>query len=966
MKNIINIFLSVTLLLGTISCTDLLDPKLKPAEAHVADDALVTVTFGVPDEIGTKALGLTPNITTMHVFVFNADGSSLVRAAKATSGAVTANYDGDDAVDGVISYWSVELPMSNAQRRLHFVANLGEKFALPTSGDEVTVMRSLIMTDGADAYWQRKILTNGIRAYTYDGSGEYTYVNPSTGLEQKVNVSAITGVKNLKVNTDKTYEYDVDEMHVKVSAGDYITIEGHKSLDGKGLYASKATSDVVSRIPMVRNFTSVRASSSWDKFTLKKVALVNTPKAGYAVPYDLKNGKFVEQYINATTKTDLVHSVIADTGYPATIPAQGIDTDEEGLVFETATESGEATAFMYERGLPTENPTCLLVGGVLDVSEAPKDDDGNTWFKIEITDAKGNYFPFFRNFTYLLDIKRIEGTNGYGSAHEAFEAGPVGDLSSSPELEHELSISDNGLTLQVEYIDYTDLDGNTDEHTKTLLYKFFYKSGSTETPLNGDNVTLTVDPYQNISPAIVGTPVKNSTNESDGWRKVTLTLAGTGETIKKSDLVVTGTVRANEVSGITKNKTLSRRVVYTVLPKTPLVVQAEPLCADAMEEETTVTINLPNNLGYSVFPLTLMIEAANNCLTSETLTVETGTSIQTNSTKNTFYFLKTVSYSEYQAATAVDVTVGEGEQAKTIKMKPFDCVFKTTKQSGNAPTTIYVKDKGGRFDLASAPLTVATSYFKISPKSQTVKASETSTTFKVRTSATGTWSLTAPENVTLKYGNITPARTITGTGNQTITATFPSNTDTENDKIYTVTAKCTGFDDQVFTITQAKKTRAYYKINLDAGGNYGYPWIASTINPDSNIYLSYQSNNKEEDSSIATMSVTVVGYTEFTVYIRSNAEDNYDYVVVRNIGSEALNSWIANSAYYESKANTRGNQRSDTTISSYTEVKFTTSDGLTDDDTPHTFYIQYGKDNSYYSGDDRGYVLIPMSYTLNE
>ena len=112
------------------------------------------------------------------------------------------------------------------------------------------------------------------------------------------------------------------------------------------------------------------------------------------------------------------------------------------------------------------------------------------------------------------------------------------------------------------------------------------------------------------------------------------------------------------------------------------------------------------------------------------------------------------------------------------------------------------------------------------------------------------------------------------------------------------------------------------------------------------------------------MSVTVVGYTEFKVYIRSYAESSYDYVVVRTIGSDALTSWNASTAHYGAKANTRDNQKSGTTFNNYTEVIFTTSDGLTDDDTPHTFYIQYGKDTSTNSGDDRGYVLIPKSYTF--
>lgn len=154
----------------------------------------------------------------------------------------------------------------------------------------------------------------------------------------------------------------------------------------------------------------------------------------------------------------------------------------------------------------------------------------------------------------------------------------------------------------------------------------------------------------------------------------------------------------------------------------------------------------------------------------------------------------------------------------------------------------------------------------------------------------------------------------------------------------------------------------YYTINLDAGGNngtYGYPWTTSSVNPNSSLYYSYQSGNQNQNSTIATMSITIVGYTEFTIYIRSYAESRYDYVTV---SSNMLTSWNAGSAYNGAKAYTRNNQQSGTAIGNYTAVTFTTSDGLTNDTTPHTFYIQYGKDDSQASGDDRGYVLIPKEY----
>ena len=265
-------------------------------------------------------------------------------------------------------------------------------------------------------------------------------------------------------------------------------------------------------------------------------------------------------------------------------------------------------------------------------------------------------------------------------------------------------------------------------------------------------------------------------------------------------------------------------------------------------------------------------------------------------------------------------------------------------------------NKSESFTIMQAPLSLTLTSDDVFPK----KASETTASIKVGTNSTAaTW--------TAKMDG----ETITsGQGNATIEVTFTKNEDYDNTVTHIVTVTIGGIS-RDFTITQAKKVRPYYSINLDAGGNngtYGYNWedrTNNTGNADSNTYYFYRSNSTRQGNSIATMSITVVGYTEFTVYIRSFAESDYDYVVVRKLDGTILTSWNASSAYNDSgtKANTKGNQQSGTTISSYTTVTFNSSDdGLTDDETPHTFYIQYGKDSRTNSNDDRGYILIPKTY----
>ena len=219
-----------------------------------------------------------------------------------------------------------------------------------------------------------------------------------------------------------------------------------------------------------------------------------------------------------------------------------------------------------------------------------------------------------------------------------------------------------------------------------------------------------------------------------------------------------------------------------------------------------------------------------------------------------------------------------------------------------------------------------------------------------------TWSSSNPSIVT-----VTP----TGTNANTATATITAGSNTGTATITVTTA------DGGYTATCTVTVRnSYFTVNLDAGGNdntYGYPWVTmgsslqngGTVITCPDGYYGYQSDVYNKNSKLATMSVTIVGYTEFDIYIRSNAESSYDYVIIKTTIASSISTSGA-------IANTSGNQQSGTNISDYTKVTLTTGNGLTDDTTAHTFYIQYGKDSSVQSGTDSGYVLIPKEYYLEE
>lgn len=133
--------------------------------------------------------------------------------------------------------------------------------------------------------------------------------------------------------------------------------------------------------------------------------------------------------------------------------------------------------------------------------------------------------------------------------------------------------------------------------------------------------------------------------------------------------------------------------------------------------------------------------------------------------------------------------------------------------------------------------------------------------------------------------------------------------------------------------------------------NLNDQWELSTTipNPNSEEYDGvYQSfSNYKVNNGKAQMMIEIEGYVNFSIFIRSYGEANYDYIWVGQLDKVPTSD---NDAY----ATTRSKPNANTTIEGYTEVKFENLDAG-----KHTIYIVYKKDGSGDQNDDRGYVLIP-------
>ena len=177
--------------------------------------------------------------------------------------------------------------------------------------------------------------------------------------------------------------------------------------------------------------------------------------------------------------------------------------------------------------------------------------------------------------------------------------------------------------------------------------------------------------------------------------------------------------------------------------------------------------------------------------------------------------------------------------------------------------------------------------------------------------------------------------TITG---ETVSNQFEVNTSLTESIERTITFSYLG-KSATTTITQGPSLAKAYIVDLND------QWQNSSVpNPDPTLYDGvYESfSNYHWNRHEANMYIDIVGYENFTIYVRCDSEASFDYLTV----------------FFDNKAvmDTEDNGSSDTSFSGYTEVKFSNIDAG-----PHRITIRYDKDESDHSGADRGYVFIPKN-----
>lgn len=457
--------------------------------------------------------------------------------------------------------------------------------------------------------------------------------------------------------------------------------------DGANFHSSVL--DSLANVRLARNFAWIKLEkgASVTNFNIDSYCVVNTQSRGSIAPYNTNTGIF-EDFTHAQTYVDLVNT----HNYHGFVPAGSTLQTElpaENTWFKTAgVNANDYAYFVYEREKPASNPTFIIMKGTYTPAGGTSMD--NRYYKVDLRDMNGEYFPILRNFRYNLQLTSIL-HEGHASAAAALAGAGSGDVSTSLETQSYTNISNNVARIFVSYTDTT-LVNQTDE--LKLRYKFMAfetkdANGTTlqkEQVLN-DNVTITQSTTTAGSEVIHTLTPANSDN-SDGWRELTIKTTELADYRKSQDIIIQGKVTIGE-----HTYNLQRKVTLNLRPRYTMQLVCDPTEVQTIAGQPfDVIIKVPGGLGQAMFPLDFKLEAAAQSMTpnlGDDLPVVTGKSIIPGKTaQTTISFIKSLAWEDYDALTNVG------------GYKSVPCHFKTTK--AQSATAIYADNK--YFNKASTTL----------------------------------------------------------------------------------------------------------------------------------------------------------------------------------------------------------------------------------------------------------------------
>lgn len=386
---------------------------------------------------------------------------------------------------------------------------------------------------------------------------------------------------------------------------------GHLTVE-KGI----TSNTVLGTVKLVRNFAKIsvtKGEGSNENFTLLGYALVNETNEGTVAPYTGSGFATFEELDGA----DDVYATFRENNdrYP------GVTCGE---VDESAPEADEFTLepkYVYERNQDdSDAPVYILVKA--DFNEA------TCYYKLDIVSSDAttgvtSYLNLYRNFAYHVIIGNVE-SKGYDSIEEAMNAAASNNISASVEVSEVNRIEDNvGRELSVDKLHIMLV--STDEYTLNYNYTIGGKPANDHVkavPVDGDD---------------------EGGYNYEAVKEIRCNKDGTITIIPADPLPAS--MQTQEFIVIS-DEGLSRRVTVNV--RTPFEFTAS--CIPQIDAEAgtpqTVTLQLPENLPQSVFPLEFYIEPIKKTIYPDVEKNRLPVRLHENSS---FDYVATITQAQYEA-----------------------------------------------------------------------------------------------------------------------------------------------------------------------------------------------------------------------------------------------------------------------------------------------------------------------------
>lgn len=419
-------------------------------------------------------------------------------------------------------------------------------------------------------------------------------------------------------------------------------------------------------VHLVRNFAKItmNADAVSGKFTLTGFAVVNTPTMGSVAAYNTNGGGFAEYWSGSGNTPKSFTEINGTQGFKGFMPAdaQMGNTNVQNPEFHTE------AFYMYEHPYPgNTTATYVLVKGQYQGG-------ADSYYKLDIVqkDEAGVATPLdiIRNFEYAFQITDVTG-DGYNTAEEAAKNPASNNLSASVETKNLLNISDGTSRLFVNFTDTTLVNTNVIK----LKYKYIPQISSGAV----DNSQVRTD---RVVPGNVIASVGSSASEGD-WNVLLITPKEPGTVMQQQSVI------------LYVENGLSREVNFTLRQALALTVGCfadEGRTSSEVEgyigAPLWVDVTIPNDISESLFPLEFLVECDALSIypnaAKDYMPTRVGKSIVTGKESQSFAFVKTITWEDFNNAT---VCV-PNESGKT---KTFTCHFLTNKAASAG--TVYVYNK---------------------------------------------------------------------------------------------------------------------------------------------------------------------------------------------------------------------------------------------------------------------------------